>query len=170
MNARLPVSLRAVVREMDVFGDDWAAYLNRKTGEIVSVNDEAIRLVEDDEEPEELDDGSSEWSDEELAIARAVVESSDYLRLPGRDEFEEHRIMTAFAAAQEDDALREDLLCALAGRGAFRRFKDLVIARGRAEAWYAWRDEALAEIAAGWLEVNGIVFVRDLGCAGGTPP
>jgi hypothetical protein len=28
----LPVSLRAVVDEMDVMNDDWAAYINRRTG------------------------------------------------------------------------------------------------------------------------------------------
>ena len=31
----LPVKLKDVVNEMDVLGDEWTAYLNRKTGELI---------------------------------------------------------------------------------------------------------------------------------------
>ena len=40
------VSLRDVVTEMDLPNDAWTAYLNRRTGELVTVTDEDQRLVE----------------------------------------------------------------------------------------------------------------------------
>ena len=124
MTSQLRLSLRAVAREMDVPGEDWTVYLNRRTGEMLSVNDEEIYLVENDEESEECDDGTSEWPAEHLA------------------------------------KVREKLLRAIEGRGAFRRFKDLAHASGRIEAWYAFRDGAIEELAAEWLEANGIGYYR----------
>ena len=45
---------------------------------------------------------------------------------------------------------------ALHGRGAFRMFKDTVHRLGLQDAWYAFRDRALREIAIDWCEANGI--------------
>ena len=53
--AKLVVSLRAVVAEMDLPNDEWTAYLNRRTGELVTVTDEEARAVE--EETDADDDG-----------------------------------------------------------------------------------------------------------------
>ena len=36
----IPVSLRLVVDEMDLPNDEWLAYVNRRTGELVTVPDE----------------------------------------------------------------------------------------------------------------------------------
>lgn len=46
----LPVSLQDVVEAMDLPNTDWQSYLNRDTGEIVTVTDEDRRLVEDGED------------------------------------------------------------------------------------------------------------------------
>lgn len=38
-----PVSLQAVVDEMDVFGDEMTAYINKETGEVIGSR--ALRFV-----------------------------------------------------------------------------------------------------------------------------
>lgn len=48
------------------------------------------------------------------------------------------RDMAAFAQRQRDGALRERLERAIEGRGAFRRFRDLVHEESLAEQWYAF--------------------------------
>jgi hypothetical protein len=60
-----------------------------------------------------------------------------------------------------DDDQRDELLDAIRGRGAFRRFKDAIHRFGIADEWYRFREEAFEEIAADFLEVNGIKFRRD---------
>ena len=47
----------------------------------------------------------------------------------------------------------------LSMRRPFRMFKDMVDRLGIAEAWYAWRDEALLRYAEESLEYYGIDFV-----------
>ncbi|HEY6344301.1 MAG TPA: UPF0158 family protein [Bryobacteraceae bacterium] len=58
----------------------------------------------------------------------------------------------------ESDRIREDLLNAIHGSGAFRYFKD-TLRRYRIEKnWYAFRTDALREIAIEWCEQNGIAW------------
>lgn len=92
---------------------------------------------------------------------REALDSGEYLPLPGKDEINEYRLMERFCRQETDDQLRGKLLRAIEGSGAFRRFKDLVHASGRVEAWYACRDGAIEELAAEWLEANGIGYYRE---------
>jgi hypothetical protein len=52
---------------------------------------------------------------------------------------------------------REDLLNAIHGPGAFRNFKDTLRRHGIESSWFAFRTEALKQIALGWCEENQIV-------------
>jgi hypothetical protein len=150
------ISLRDVVMAMDM-GDAWTAYLNRHTYELVTITESDLELTDLGAENADL----MEAQREEVARAREVVESEDYLELPSRFEIHEYSMMERFAEGVEEQAFRDALLRALRGPGAFRRFKDAVHERGLAPAWYAFRERALEQIAADWLEANRIAYRRD---------
>ncbi len=150
------ISLRDVVMAMDM-GDGWTAYLNRYTYELVPITESDLELTDLGEENADL----MEAQREEVSRAREVVESEDFLELPSRFEIHEYSIMERFSRGVEDEALRDALLRALHGRGAFRCFKDVVHERGSAPTWYAFREGALEQIATDWLEANGIAYRRD---------
>ena len=59
------VKLRDVIDAMDLPNQDWQSYLNRDTGEIVTVTDEDRALVEDDADLDDLPD----WQREALPKA-----------------------------------------------------------------------------------------------------
>jgi len=143
--------------EMDLPNDSWTAYLNRRTGELVTVTDEDQRLVEGGENPE----GLPEWQRETLPKVRDALESDDFLALPGKFEIHEYRIMERFTLEVEKPEIREALLQGIRGRGAFRRFKEVIHERRLTEAWYAYRQLAFEGIAADWLETNGIAYTRE---------
>lgn len=162
---QLPVSLRDVVAEMDVLSDEWTAYVNRRTGELITVTDEDVRAVEDevDEEiDEEVDDEEFPGGDtDELAKIREVLASEDFLALPRKFDIDEYTIMERFCEGVEDPGLRDDLLRAIRGSGAFGRFKALARGRGLIDQWHTFRDGALEDIAAEWLEANAILYTRE---------
>jgi hypothetical protein len=56
---------------------------------------------------------------------------------------------------------------AIHGRGAFRRFKKVVCELDRLDAGYTFRERALEEIAAGWLEANSTPFEGGSGASAG---
>lgn len=150
------VSLRDVIDEMEIMSDEARAYINRKTGELITVTDEMFALAEDPDEAEAAPD----WQKEFMPKVREVAASEDFIPLPGKFEIHEWSIMERFARSLTDASVRDDVDSALHGRGAFRRFKDVVHRLGLADEWYRFRDAALAEIAVDFLEANGIEFRR----------
>jgi len=153
------VSLHEVVEELEALGEESAAYLNRETGELYSIRDEEASVFEDGVDPDDV----PEWLDDELPKIREVLESEDWLSLPTRFDIHEWAIMDGFARSIDDTDLRDELLTAIRGRGAFRCFKDAVHRRGIHEDWYRHRTATLGRIAADWLDGHGVVYIDDLG-------
>ncbi len=173
MSDTVIVWLGDVVDQMEMQSDEYQAYLNRRTGELVAISEEEVRLAEEADElagePGELVDGAAsgqEWEDlpawqaEFLPKASEVLESDDFLPLPSRFDIHEWHIMEDFSRQVDDDAVREALLDAIHGRGAFRLFKATARRLGVIDAWYRYRDAALEEIAVDWLEANDIPYRR----------
>jgi hypothetical protein len=72
------VYLHKVVDEMEVLSDEITAYLNRRTGEVRSVQDDEAMLAEDDADLEDL----PEWQRDDIPLIREVLESEDWIPLP----------------------------------------------------------------------------------------
>jgi hypothetical protein len=66
--------------------------------------------------------------------------------------------MQDFSCSVESDRIREDLLHAIHGAGAFRNFKDKLRRHCIESAWFAFRVEALRQIARNWCEENHIAW------------
>lgn len=61
------------------------------------------------------------------------------------------------AALLEDEDLPDRLWAAIRGRGAFRRFKDVLYAHpAEQERWYAFQDQRLEQRVVAWLAEEGI--------------
>lgn len=149
------VAVEDVVAEMDVPNDSWTSYLNRHTGEFITVTDEDGTLL-DGSEPESL---SALPTGDRPRLGDAL-ESVDWLALPDKFEIHEYRLLERFSLGVEDAGVRAALLQAIRGGGAFRRFKEVVHEQGIAEAWYSYRQQSYESIAVEWLEANGIAYTR----------
>jgi hypothetical protein len=148
------VSLRAVVDEMDVLSDEDHAYLNIRTGELVTIRNEEIAILEN----EDAIGGYPDWQQDLIRQTEAVLDSEDCLRLPSKFDIHEYEIMERFCRSVEDEELSNELLYQIRGRGAFRRFNDAIHRHGIAEEWYRFRQAALEAIAIEWLEAHGIPY------------
>ncbi len=91
------VSVRDVVNEMDVPNEEWAVYLNRRTGEFVLVTDEDADAVEREEEGDDLPD----WQRESLPKIREAMRSSHFVALPSPFDIHEYAIMQRFCSSVE---------------------------------------------------------------------
>ena len=101
-----------------------------------------------------------EWEQELIKMAKKVFDSDAYLQLPTKFDIHEYAIMERFCISLEDEEMANILLNAIRGRGAFRRFKDTLYQHGIEEHWYKYRQQALEEIAEGWLKRKDIPYVR----------
>lgn len=74
-------------------------------------------------------------------------------RMGSRDGW---RDMASFADRQRDSSLRDRLERAIEGKGAFRRFRDLVHQEGLADQWRAFSTDRQLGRAREWLAAEGI--------------
>jgi hypothetical protein len=151
------VSIKDVVNEMDGPIDEHSAFLNRHTGELVTLSSEELSTVEEDGNIDEY----PEWQQDIIIKAKEVINSDDYLPLPSKFDIHEYHIIEAFCCSVVDDKIRGDLLDKIRGRGAFSRFKKSIHMNGLEEEWYRFRQEELEKIAIDWLEVNQISYTKD---------
>jgi hypothetical protein len=149
------ISLREVIETLEMQGENCLSYLDRDTGEIVTATEEVRRLAE---EPEESQDNLPEWQREMVRKVRAMLASSRSLQLPDRFRIHEWSIMNEFAGAQHSKQLRQKLLEAMHGAGAFRMFGSTIRRLGIEKSWYRFHEEALAEIARDWLEAHELPY------------
>jgi len=85
--------------------------------------------------------------------ARVANNPDRYLRVDPASSREQYRWMERFVGAVADLALRERLLVAIDGKGAFRRFKDVLLAfPAERERWFAYRSELLHFHIQTWLD------------------
>ena len=147
MNAK--VKLEDIIEALDICSDALFCYVNKKTGEVVSVSEEYFNYNEDD-----MDD-IAEWEREEISLAKAIENSDDYLSLPDQYEVNEYQLMEFFCIALPDGTVKEKMLYSIKGKGAFRRFKDAVHEYGLAESWYQYRNACIKDFAIEWCEQNG---------------
>ena len=152
------VSLREVVDHLNMVGDESSAYLNKTTGELILLSDEELSAAEEQENLEDY----PEWQQGMIEKAREVLDSDDYLELPGKFDIHEYRIMEEFCSSVSLPELREQLLRKIRGSGAFGRFKHAIYSLGIEKDWYVFRDAVYERIAVEWLEENGIAYRRDL--------
>jgi hypothetical protein len=85
--------------------------------------------------------------------ARVTNNPDRYLRVDPASSREQYRWMERFVGAVQDQPLRERLVVAIDGKGAFRRFKDVLLAfPAERERWFAYRSELLHLHIQTWLE------------------
>jgi hypothetical protein len=146
-------SLSEVIEAIELQTDESVSYLDPDSGEIVDVTDEMRRRVENDQF-----ENIPQWMREDIPKVREALESGRFLRLPSKSDVHEWAIMDRFAREQENDRVREELLDAIHGAGAFRMFRSTVWGLGIEEAWYQFRDQAIEEIARQWLEEHHLPY------------
>jgi hypothetical protein len=153
---------------------EWDSYLDLETGKVVGIDDETRRTLEElveetyDEEGNQLTsleallqgrDDIQDWQ-KELLLEADLVEREygrRYISVEPDDSYQDYNDMDHFIATLDDDQLQDRLWRAIRGRGAFRRFKDLVARHPDVEEqWYAYKDAWAKERLLRWLDAHDI--------------
>jgi hypothetical protein len=80
-----------------------------------------------------------------------------YLRIAPVSSREQYRWMERYIPMVEDVDLRAKLVASIDGKGAFRRFKDVLMSHGtERERWFTFRSERLRTFMEAWLVAHAI--------------
>ena len=149
------VKITDIIDALDSQSFDVWAFLNKNTGEIMLIGEEEKNLAEENELIDDLPD----WQKEAIKFMQDVMsQSKNCIALPTKFDIHEYGIMKKFCADIEDEQICEIFEDLIQGSGAFGRFKDAIDKHGIANDWYAYRTNALKEIAIEWCRENNIEF------------
>ena len=136
----MKIKLQQVIDAIEEADDNWTGFYDSHTGETVWLGD---RDFDDDyEETEEL------------------IETSEnrFYRFPMKFDIHEYSIMEDFVDDLPAGAVRNELMNAIRGRGAFRRFKDGIYYHGIEQQWYDYQADAYKRIAVRWCRDEGLEY------------
>jgi hypothetical protein len=97
--------------------------------------------------------------DPEAPLRRQEVSENirNFLRVEPASSREQYRWMERFVGSVSDEALRERLIISIDGKGAFRRFKDVLLAYpAERERWFTYRADLLHWHISEWLQSHEI--------------
>lgn len=131
----VPVDWEALEDAFENNAPEVHSYLHLVTGEV-------LRVVDGIADPE--------------MHARIAADSS-YLRVDPVSSREQYRWMERFIQMLEEGELRDRLSQAIDGKGAFRRFKDVLMTfASERERWFAFRSERLRVFMEAWLSAHAL--------------
>jgi hypothetical protein len=152
------VKLDDIIEGLEFQSDESSWFLNKKTGEVVLINDYEMRAAEEGNPLEDFPD----WEQDQVRIAREIIaETGQYIPLPTKFEIDEYSIMERFCVSLDNQEISDILYDLISGSGAFRRFKDAIYKFGIEDKWHTYRNNAIKEIAIEWCRENGIEFSLD---------
>lgn len=131
----VPVDWEALEDAFENNAPEVHSYLHLGTGEV-------LRVVDGIADPE---------------MHSRIASDSSYMRIDPVSSREQYRWMERFIPMVEDPDLRDRLTSAIDGKGAFRRFKDVLMSFGpERERWFAFRSERLRVFMEAWLSAHAL--------------
>ena len=100
-----------------------------------------------------------DWQKKVVKLAQEILlnKPDRYIYIPEGPPCNGYDLMVEFAEKVEDELLREKLSTALDGKGAFRRFKNVIADYpDYREKWFKFRDERINKKVIEWLNSIGI--------------
>lgn len=141
---RKPVKLEVVKEAIEMANEAWTYYLDLETMESFFVSDPII---------------TGEKEEYEEFMEQLDKEPERYLMLPTKYEIHAYDIMESFVYSLPDDSRQQRLADAIRGKGAFRRFKDLIYRFGIEEQWYAYEEAEQKKLAIEWCEEHDLKYI-----------
>lgn len=140
----MTIRLEQVIESIESADDAFTYFYDTKTGETILWSDPSIT----GESYEEME---------------ALIENSGdrFRRFPTKYDIHEYSIMESFVKSLPPGAARDELIRAIRGRGAFRRFKNGINFHRIEQQWYDYRDQAYREIAIRWCNDEGIEYTEE---------
>lgn len=134
----VPVDWEALEDAFENNAPEVHSYLHLGTGEV-------LRVVDGIADPE---------------MHARIASDPNYMRIDPVSSREQYRWMERFIPMVDDQELQQRLTHAIDGKGAFRRFKDVLMSYGpERERWFAFRSERLRVFMEAWLDAHALVPV-----------
>lgn len=131
----IPIDWEALEDAFENNAPEVHSYLHLQTGDV-------LRVVDGVADPQ---------------MHARIAADTTYLRIDPVSSREQYRWMERYIPMVEDPDLQKKLTQAIDGKGAFRRFKDVLMSYGpERERWFSFRSERLRIFMEAWLSAHAL--------------
>lgn len=152
----LPVKLQDVIDALQSTEESILYFLDRRNGEIELITEEVWSAGEKDE----LISTYPEWQRDSILKAREIQSTDHFVELPSEFDIDSYDMMEQFCRECPNRQISEKLSAVIKGKGAFRRFRDMISDLGIQDEWNRFEHQQFEDLAVEWLEDEGIPFTR----------
>jgi len=149
----MKVKLKKIVGTLDAMKDQQTAYLHKVTGEVLTFDESVLESAKNGAQ-----EGEGAGSEAVKRAADVLKDAETFARLPLKGDIHEYRLMSTFADSITNKSVASMVKLSITGKGAFRRFKDVLRRYGMTEQWNEYKEPAIAKVARRWCERNGIEY------------
>lgn len=142
---KIRLLLSDLVDAYDMSDPEAVFFIDKRTGKIVfHINEDYVNDPENERLGKELEENPE-----------------NFIAIPEKESREEYMWMKWFTESVADENLKEKLFIALDGRGAFRRFKNVLYGYpDDRKQWFAYREERIKEKLLEWCKAEGIECIE----------
>ena len=141
----MTIPLKQVIQAIEEASEVFTSFWDTKTGRTVYLADPLM----------------TDMTEEDKALAAAIEDTPErFLRFPTKYEIHQYRIMEDFIDQLAPGKAQAELVHAIRGKGAFRRFKQSVRFHGLEQRWYDYLAEAYRELAIRWCDEEGLEYTE----------
>ena len=153
------VEIQKIVDELQMRFMDTTVYYNKITGEILNVQDDDFRIVEEDDFENNIEN-NPEWQRKHLKEVYDLLydDIDNYIALLNNFDIKDSDIMEEFIETISDSNKKYQLRNCMWQKGMYRKFKDKLIDIGLENEYYKFYDEKLKEIAIEWCKENNLEY------------
>ena len=153
------INIQKIVDELQMRFIDTIVYYNKVTGEILNVQDDDFRIVEDDDFENNIQD-YPEWQREHLKEVYDLLynDVDNYIAVPNNFKIKDSDIMEEFIETISNNNKRIQLENCMWQKGMYRKFKDKLMEIGLENEYYKFYDEKLKEISIEWCKENNLEY------------
>jgi len=143
-----------IIQALDSSGFEELNYYDIKEKRVVFLSDDFNSYLDEDEEIDE--NKLPDWQKEELELAKEMkADPYRFVLIEPIPSYEKYNLMEEFASQQKNERLAELLWVALDGKGAFRRFKDVLLNYPEErQKWFDFEYE--------WMKKQAIEFLDEI--------
>jgi Uncharacterised protein family (UPF0158) len=164
--------------------DNHHYWLDKRTGEVLFVDEEIARSLERGEDLSNAPKWQREFIEQARRVLRAFgelpgqedndseIELGRYVEIPKQESRDGYEDMVKFAETVTNPHLRDLLDVALRGKGAFRRFKDVLLGYpAERERWFEFESRRERERIEAWAREQDVEidFAGANGFCGASP-
>ena len=143
-----------IIQALDSSGFEELNYYDVKEKRVVFLSGDFNSYLDEDEEIDE--NNFPDWQREELELAKEMkTDPYRFVLIEPIPSYEKYNLMEEFASQQKNERLSELLFVALDGKGAFRRFKDVLLNYPKErQEWFDFEYE--------WMKRKAIDFLDEI--------